>query len=939
MLVWCRRWWQLDDGAGNYWDGGAWVTDPATVLPAALVGTAWSVDLDGFVDGTYTATAWSFDAAGNTDATAPAVSFTLDTSGPGPASLVYVSLSSSTTVPDVGAVDDLDIVVYDLVGGTWAMYFDASDVGLTSSDVNAFHVRDDGSILLSFSGGVSVPGLTGGPSGTTVDDSDVVLFTPTSTGEVTAGSFSFFLDGSDIGLDVSAEDIHGLYEFADGTLAITTNGSLNVPGLATGRDEDVTLFVPVLTGSITTGTWTTVHVDGSDVGLTSSGDDLDAISFDAGDDLLYSTRGDNSVPGSADEDINRFTGSFGPTTTGTATLELDLSTLGIESGNDVDGLHFGGQPVDPPDPPPVTSIDEPADGAVLASLPVSVSGMATDNVGVVSTVVQLDDGAGNYWDGGAWVTDPGTVLPAVLVGSDWSIDLSGFVDGVYTVTAWSTDAEGGSDETPPTVSFTFDTTDPVTSIDAPSDASTVVALPVSVSGMAMDNVGVVSTVVQLDDGAGNYWDGGAWVTDPATVLPAALVGTAWSVDLDGFVDGTYTATAWSFDAAGNTDATAPAVSFTLDTTDTTDPVTTIDAPSDASTVVALPVSVSGMAMDNVGVVSTVVQLDDGAGNYWDGGAWVTDPATVLPAALVGTAWSVDLDGFVDGTYTATAWSFDAAGNTDATAPAVSFTLDTSGPGPASLVYVSLSSSTTVPDVGAVDDLDIVVYDLVGGTWAMYFDASDVGLTSSDVNAFHVRDDGSILLSFSGGVSVPGLTGGPSGTTVDDSDVVLFTPTSTGEVTAGSFSFFLDGSDIGLDVSAEDIHGLYEFADGTLAITTNGSLNVPGLATGRDEDVTLFVPVLTGSITTGTWTTVHVDGSDVGLTSSGDDLDAISFDAGDDLLYSTRGDNSVPGSADEDINRFTGSFGPTTTGTATLELDLSTLGIESGNDVDGLHFSG
>jgi hypothetical protein len=261
---------------------------------------------------------------------------------PGTAQLLYVSFTSTTSVPGIASsVRDEDIVVYDTGAGTWALYFDASDVGIGSSDLDAFHVRADGSVLMSFSSAVSIPGLTGGPDGTTIDDSDVILFSPINTGEDTAGSFSFFLDGSDMDLTANGEDIDGLYEFSDGTLGISTTGSIRVGALASGGDEDVHLFTPATTGSVTTGAWTTVHFDGSDIGLTSSGDDLSAISFDFNGDLLYSTVGTNSTPGSDDEDIDRFAGSYGPTTSGTATLELDLSSLGIDPSADVDAVHIG----------------------------------------------------------------------------------------------------------------------------------------------------------------------------------------------------------------------------------------------------------------------------------------------------------------------------------------------------------------------------------------------------------------------------------------------------------------------------------------------------------------------------------------------------------------------------------------------------------------------
>ena len=196
-------------------------------------------------------------------------------------------------------------------------------------------------MLMSFSSTITIPGLTGGPNGESVEDADVVLFTPTTTGENTAGNFTFYFDGSDVELNVPSEDIIGLHEFADGSLGITTRGNLNVTGLAQGRDEDVHRYTGTF-GSDTAGSWT-LYFDGSDLGLTASGDDLDGVTFENDIDLLFSTKAAYSQAGGAgdDEDVSRFTGTYGDTTSGTASLELDLSTLGIDPVVDVDGLHVG----------------------------------------------------------------------------------------------------------------------------------------------------------------------------------------------------------------------------------------------------------------------------------------------------------------------------------------------------------------------------------------------------------------------------------------------------------------------------------------------------------------------------------------------------------------------------------------------------------------------
>ena len=253
--------------------------------------------------------------------------------------LWYLSFNGPTTVPGVGNVADEDVVSYDPASGTWAWVLDLSDTGLTT-DVDALHVRADGTFVLSLDNPATIAGLTGGPDGTNVDDSDLFVFTPSSTGSNTAGSFSFLFDGSDVGLTSNGEDIDGVHEFADGSLAISTTGGVSANG-ASGADEDVLLFTPVSLGAVTDGSFV-LYFDGSDVGFsTSSSEDLSAVAFD-GPDLLFSTVGTWSAAGGSgdDEDVGRFSGSFGGTTSGSAALELDLSALGIDVSEDLDGLCF-----------------------------------------------------------------------------------------------------------------------------------------------------------------------------------------------------------------------------------------------------------------------------------------------------------------------------------------------------------------------------------------------------------------------------------------------------------------------------------------------------------------------------------------------------------------------------------------------------------------------
>lgn len=95
---------------------------------------------------------------------------------------------------------------------------------------------------------------------------DVVRFTPTSTGNNTAGTFSWYIDGSDVGLTTSGEKIDALDILANGRVLVSTTGGLSVPkqggGTLGGQDEDAVAFVPAQLGATTTGSWV-AYFDGT----------------------------------------------------------------------------------------------------------------------------------------------------------------------------------------------------------------------------------------------------------------------------------------------------------------------------------------------------------------------------------------------------------------------------------------------------------------------------------------------------------------------------------------------------------------------------------------------------------------------------------------------------------------------------------------------------
>ena len=126
---------------------------------------------------------------------------------------LIVSTNGSTSVPSGGPVAlaavDQDLLVFtpatlgSATTGTWAVYFDGSDVGLATvgEGVNGASVAKNGDIYLSTVGSFAVTALSG-------QNEDVFVCKTPTTGPDTActGGFSLFFDGTTKGLGTNIVD-------------------------------------------------------------------------------------------------------------------------------------------------------------------------------------------------------------------------------------------------------------------------------------------------------------------------------------------------------------------------------------------------------------------------------------------------------------------------------------------------------------------------------------------------------------------------------------------------------------------------------------------------------------------------------------------------------------------------------------------------------------
>jgi hypothetical protein len=178
---------------------------------------------------------------------------------------LLLSFSAAGSVPGIaGTVDDSDIVRFTATSlgtstaGTFTMYFDASDVGLSTNaeDVDAVELLSNGHLLISTSGAFTVAGVSGA-------DEDVIEFTPSSLGAATSGTWAMYFDGSDVGLADTGEDIDGVALHASGALYLSASDAFSVPGVS-GADEDVCIFTPATLGPSTSGSYSPLlFFDGS----------------------------------------------------------------------------------------------------------------------------------------------------------------------------------------------------------------------------------------------------------------------------------------------------------------------------------------------------------------------------------------------------------------------------------------------------------------------------------------------------------------------------------------------------------------------------------------------------------------------------------------------------------------------------------------------------
>jgi hypothetical protein len=245
--------------------------------------------------------------------------------------VIYLSTTLDETLGGLQAADE-DVVRFDEATNTYSLVFDGSDVGVGAQDLDAFSLRTDGSILMSFADDFTLSGFG------VIRDEDIVRFVPSSLGATTAGTFQPFFVGSQHRLPSSA-DIDGLYEASNGALYLCFRSALTVAGLSIA-DEDIVRFNP------STNDYSMIF-DGSDVGLASQG--IDAFNFQEDGSLMLSLEDypeQSGIPGLAAGPVHNvfrfvptvYPDSYGPNTSGTFHPFYVGELNGADSSLNVEGF-------------------------------------------------------------------------------------------------------------------------------------------------------------------------------------------------------------------------------------------------------------------------------------------------------------------------------------------------------------------------------------------------------------------------------------------------------------------------------------------------------------------------------------------------------------------------------------------------------------------------
>jgi hypothetical protein len=307
--------------------------------------------------------------------------------------------------------------------------------------------------------------------------------------------------------------------------------------------------------------------------------------------------------------------------------------------------------------PPVVSITEPLNGAVVSGSQVRTCASATDNVGITSISFRF---------GG--IPAGGTTSPLCQ-----NVNSVNFANGFYTVFGTATDAAGNTTTSPVSTVAVLNSVQPIVVTDIPAKTSTVSGM-VTVTARAYSTSAVQKVDFKLD-GSTNIIGTAISPSSPNTYT------FVW--DSSTTTNGSHNITSMVTDTSGRTAVAGNTfmVQNTITQPDISAPTVNLGAPTSGTTVSGT-IQVSATANDDV----AVDHID-----FYNG--------TTLVGADAQSPFSINLNTttFANGTYSLTARAYDAAGN-NATSNAVVVIINNTIVPPADTTAPTVSITT--PAAGA-----------------------------------------------------------------------------------------------------------------------------------------------------------------------------------------------------------------------------------------------
>ena len=654
-------------------------------------------------------------------------------------------------------------------------------------------------VYFSLDSGTTLPGNV------IVDNEDVVAFDGTD--------FRLVFDGSDVG--VAAAKLDALAVIGVNEILLSFSSPETIPGIiGTVEDSDIVKFTATQLGVTTSGTFE-LFFRGSDVGLSPSSEDIDAVDLHNDGRLVLSTIGDFDVTGvtGRDEDLIAFT----PLTPGdysVGTWEMYVHGSDVEiAGEDIDAV----------------ALNATGDIHLSSTNAFAVTGVSGDETDAFTLMpTQLGEATtGTY---SSTLLFDGSLFG--LAGNDVTgLDRPDTSAGVtITESGGSTDVtEGGATDSYLVV------------LESQPQPGTTVTIAIATTGQTT----ATPTSLVFDE---TNWN----------IAQAVTVSAVDDALVEGPHSDTITHTATSTDTQYNGISINSVIANITD--NDTFGGTTLYLSLDSGTTLSGNVIVDNediVAFDGTNFSLFFDGSDVGiAAAKLDALAVISDNEILLsfssPETIPGITGTVEDSDIVKFTASqlgvTTSGTFELffrgsdVGLTPSSEDIDAVDLHNDG----RLVISTIGDFDVVGVTGRDEDLiaftPLAPGDYSDGTWEMYVDGSDVEIAGEDIDAIALNTTGDIYLSSTNAFSVTGVSG-------DETDAFTFMPTQLGDNTTGSYSSTLlfDGSLFGLsgnDVSGMDIPGA-----GVTIAQSGGSTNVTEGGATDTYNVILNSPPQAGTTVT------------------------------------------------------------------------------------------